>query len=232
MNIKKTTGKITKIKDLSSTARDIEIELFEPIDFIAGSFVNIFMDIDGEKVRRAYSISSSDAEKNKINISVRLTIGGKMTPEFWKKNILGSEIEVMSPLGLNTADKMLSRKKYLFGFGIGAGVIKSLLDHFERDKNTKEIFVVLGHKSESEDLYRKYFTEVAEQSNKTKIKHIFSRPENKDSIKGYIQDHLAEYVFSNSDIYVCGQEKACEQLIEKIKLTKPKNIKTFVEGFH
>ena len=232
MNIKKTTGKITKIIDLSPTAKDIEIELESPINFIAGNFVNIFMNICGENIRRAYSISSTDTIQDKINISVRLAKNGKMTPEFWKENILGSEIELMGPLGLNVADKMLSTRKYLFGFGIGAGVIKSLLDHFEKNKNTKEIFVILGHRNETENLYMEYFEEIKKNSNKINIDYVFSRPELENNKKGYIQDYIDEYDFSDSDIYICGQEKACEQLMERIKSTKPNNIKIFIEGFH
>lgn len=232
MNIKKTTGKITRITELSPTARDVEITLHETINFIAGSFVNIFMKIDEEKVRRAYSISSVSDDQNKINISVRLNPNGKMTPKFWKENILNSEIELMGPLGLNTADKMNSRKKYLFGFGIGAGVIKSLLNHFEKDKNTDEIFVILGHRSEKENIHQNYFDQIKNNSNKTKVEYIFSNPENDKSKKGYIQDYLDQYDFSNSDVYVCGQEKACQQLIDKIMTKEPHNIKTFIEGFH
>jgi len=232
MNIITTTGTITKITELSPTAREIEIKLARPLQFIPGSFVNIFMNIDGVKTRRAYSISSTDQEQNIISVAIRLTINGKMTPLFWNDAIIGSDIELMGPLGINTADKMQSKKKFLVGFGIGSGVIKSLLDHFSRDTKTEEIFVLLGHRSEQENLYKDDFEKMAKASNKIKIDYILSRPEKKERKKGYVQDHISEYDFSNSDIYLCGQEKACNELLEKINSAKPTNIKTFVEAFH
>ena len=116
--IKKTLGTDLEINNLSKTVKEIKFSLPEPFDFIAGSFVNIFIDIMGEKVRRAYSISSSDKDNKSFAISIRLKPDGKMSKEFWDKNLIGEKIELMGPLGLNTADKMKQSKIYLFGFGI------------------------------------------------------------------------------------------------------------------
>jgi ferredoxin-NADP reductase len=46
--IKRLTGVITKYKDLSPTAREITLKLSEPIDFTAGSFVNVFLEKEGK----------------------------------------------------------------------------------------------------------------------------------------------------------------------------------------
>ena len=148
MNIKKFTGEITKTIDLSKTAKEISIKLSEPIDFHSGSFVNVFFDINGEKVRRAYSISSASSEHNYISISVRLSPKGAITPIFWKGDMIGKKIEMMGPLGLNTVDKMNHDKVYLFAFGIGVGVVKSIADYFSNIKKIKSLVIVTGSRSE------------------------------------------------------------------------------------
>lgn len=233
MKIKKLKGIITKTLDLSPTAKDIEIKLSEEMPFEPGSFVNIFMDINSEKIRRAYSVSSSNKNTQTINISVRLTPEGKMSPEFWKKEVLGKEIEIMGPLGLNTANKMLSGKKYLFGFGIGAGVIKSLAEHFTHDKTTKELIIYFGQRFDNEILYKDFFDNLKHNFEKVIVKYVISKPSLDSAfLEGYIQDNIDQHNFDNCDIYVCGQEKACEQLIEKIKLKNPNNCHYFIEGFH
>ena len=43
MKIKKFTGKITKIIDLSPTAKEVIIRTSVPVDFIPGSFLNVFI---------------------------------------------------------------------------------------------------------------------------------------------------------------------------------------------
>jgi ferredoxin-NADP reductase len=70
MKIIKTSGKIIEIKKLTSTAMEITFSLEDEIDFLPGAFVNIFFNIEGEKNRRAYSISSDYKNKKEIKISV------------------------------------------------------------------------------------------------------------------------------------------------------------------
>jgi NAD(P)H-flavin reductase len=233
MNIKRTFGTIKKITDLSPTAKEILINLDTPLDFTAGSFVNVFMNIDGEKVRRAYSISSDYAEQRKISIAMRLSPNGKMSPLFWENDLTGEKIELMGPLGLNTAEKMNSSKIYFFAFGVGAGVVKSLAHHFSCSSQAKDITIMTGSRSEDEILYKHYFDELAEKNKKVKITYVVSQSSETTSFKkGYIQDHIDGLDFSKSDVYVCGQESACNELVEKIKTTAPIECNFFIEGFH
>lgn len=231
MNIKKFTGKIIRVTDISPTAKEITIKLSEPLNFMAGSFVNVFMDIDGQKVRRAYSISSAPEERGFITLTIRLTPDGTMTPLFWKQDMVGQELELMGPLGLNTADKMKNKKIYLFAFGVGAGVVKSLAGYFvDLDK---EIVIVTGSRNEDEILYKDYFDGLAAKSKRVSVRHVVSKPKQESTLlKGYIQDHLDGFDFNNSDVYVCGQEAACNDLVSKIKLTEPTNCSFLIEGFH
>ncbi|MFA5299194.1 MAG: FAD-binding oxidoreductase [Lutibacter sp.] len=241
MAIKKLSGTITKITDLTETSKEVEISLPENLDFIPGAFVNFFMDIGGEKVRRAYSISSSNSEQNKITVSIRLSPNGKMTPLFWQNDLTDTQVELMGPLGLNTADKMRSAKIYLFGFGIGAGVVKSLADYFVNKKDVEKVTIITGSRFENEIIYKDYFDNLAKAGGagsaggpeKVSVDYIISRPaENSPFKKGYIQNHLENFDFNNSDVYVCGQESACNELIEKVKASNPTDCQFFIEGFH
>jgi ring-1,2-phenylacetyl-CoA epoxidase subunit PaaE len=233
MSVKKTFGVISEIIDLTLTSKEIKIILDEELDFIPGHFVNIFMDVDGEKIRRAYSISSSKNNQKEITISMRLSSQGKMTPIFWNKNLIGEKIEIMGPLGLNTVDKMNRPNVYLFAFGIGAGVVKSLADYFCHRDDTKSLIILTGSRFENEIIYKEYFDDLAKQYSKVKSIYVVSRPENNSSFKkGYIQDHVDDFDFNHSDIYICGQESACNALIQKIKDIKPEDCDFFVESFH
>ena len=233
MSIKKTAGTITKITDLSTTAKEISIALDTPIDFTAGCFVNIFMNIGGEKVRRAYSISSDDTDQKNIAIAMRLSLGGKMSPLFWEKDYVGEKIELMGPLGLNTAEKMKHKKIYLFAFGVGAGVVKSLANHFGNSEYVEAITIMTGSRTEDEILYKEYFDQLAGSNKKVQVSYVVSKPKNESLFKkGYVQNHLDGLDFNESDVYVCGQESACAELVQKVKDTAPTDCQFFVEGFH
>ncbi|MFA5934537.1 MAG: FAD-binding oxidoreductase [Candidatus Paceibacterota bacterium] len=233
MGVKKTFGKIIEIVDLSKTAKEIKVKLEEPINFIAGSFINIFLDIDGEKVRRAYSISSSDQEQNIISFSMRLIPKGRITSVFWNRNMLDERIEIMGPLGLNTAEKMNNKKIYLFAFGIGAGVVKSLANHFYNKDKTEDLMIMTGSRFEDEIIHKKYFDNLARTNKKVKVSHIVSRTQEGSLFKkGYVQDYVNDLSFDDSDVYVCGQKSACNDLIQKIREKKPVNCNFFIEGFN
>lgn len=231
--IKKLTGLITVVTDLSSTARDVTIKLSEPMDFIAGSFVNLFIEKAGVKLRRAFSIASSDKNRNEITLAIRLNPAGAVTPLFWQPDIVGTNIELMGPLGLNTADKMTKDKVFLFGFGIGAGVVKSLADHFVEKENIKSLVIMTGSRSVDEVLYENYFDSVAKEHPHVSIKYVTAKESSSAKyLVGYIQHHLVNYNFDNSDVYVCGQVVACDGLVATVKQQSPSNCTFLVEGFH
>ncbi|MFZ2253334.1 MAG: FAD-dependent oxidoreductase [Minisyncoccia bacterium] len=233
MSFKKTTGTISHITDLSKTAKDITLTLDEQINFIAGHFVNIFMDIDGEKVRRAFSISSSDTDQNSITLSIRESLKGVMSPLFWKSDLTGTTIELMGPLGVNTADKMHAPNAYLFAYGVGAGVVKSVLDHVIASGHATKVVVMTGSRSADEILHKEYFDSMAEQYPHIEVRHVISQPEEVSGFrKGYIQDHIDGIDFNNADVYACGQEVACNSLLEKIRVQNPENCNFFIEAFH
>jgi len=233
MNIKKFKGEIIKVIDLSKTAKEIEIKLSEPTDFLPGSFVNLFIDINGETIRRAYSISSSSLSHNTLKLSIRLSLTGVMTQFLWSDNLIGKEVTLMGPLGLNTVDKMKHDKIYLFAFGIGVGVVKSIADYFVNIKKVKNLTIYTGSRSENEIIYKEYFDKLSQDFDNVVVKYIVSSPiEGSTILKGYIQDYIDNLDFNNADIYVCGQEKACNDLIKKINSINPKDCNFYIEGFH
>jgi len=230
--IKQMSSVIKSIRDLSPTAREVTLTLTDDMSFMAGSFVNMFIMKNGEKLRRAFSISSSEASTKEITLSIRHNPSGAVTPLFWQDDIVGTKVDLMGPLGLNTADKMQSGKIFLFGFGIGAGVIKSLAEHFVHRPTTTNLTIVTGNRSESELLHKDYFDTLAKNNKNVTIEYVVSE---KSQIKypvGYIQNYVSQYDFNNADVYICGQTVACEALKQTINMTKPNNCRFFIEDFH
>ncbi len=232
MKISKTLGTVTGVVDLTASAREVQIQLQDEIDVVSGSFINIFFEINGEKIRRAYSISSDPKEKKNICLSIRKKTDGTISPYFWNEKIIGTTFEVMGPLGLNTYDKLSKEKLFLVGFGIGVSVIKSILHSALSDESVKEIHIITASRDESEILYKEFFN--ADTSNKIKsVKNVLSQPINKDYLyTGYVLDHIKQYDFNNADIYICGMEIACESLKKEIENKECSNSDFFIEGFH
>jgi NAD(P)H-flavin reductase len=158
---------------------------------------------------------------------------GKLTPIFWNKDLTGTTFDLMGPLGLNTADKMHHSTIYLFGFGVGAGVIRSLAEYFKDREDIQRLTIVTGSRTEDDIIHKQDFDRLPEISPKIKVSYVVSTPpENSSLLKGYIQHHIDHLDFNHADVFVCGLQIACEELVEKIKAKKPNDCSFFIEGFH
>jgi len=232
MHIIKT--KVSKIKDLSPTAREITFHLKEDFDFKAGQFINIFEKINKEKVRRAYSLSSDPKNKKEITISVRRKKDGFLSKTFWDYDILEKEFQIMGPLGKNTSDKITHSKVFIFGFGIGVSAIKSVLSDLLHRDDIKEIYLATGSFNEEEIIYKDFFEKIKKEFSEKFIKtrYVLSNPMDKNySYIGYIQKYINDFDFNNSNIYICGQNIACESLKKEIEEKKPKDFNFTIESF-
>ncbi|MCF7815894.1 MAG: FAD-dependent oxidoreductase [Candidatus Pacebacteria bacterium] len=210
MNIQTIHGVIDKITDLSPTAKEITIELDSPLTFLAGAFVNLFLEDGGEKIRRAFSISSDAGTKDSLTLSIRESLQGRMSPLFWKQDMLGKSVKVMGPLGKNTADKMRGTKIFLFGFGIGVGVVKSLAAHFANRPDIESITISTGSHNNEDVMYQEYFKILSEKDARIQVRHVVSQNDGTTHFPvGYIQNYIDDMDFNNSNVYVCGQEIAC-----------------------
>lgn len=230
--IKQMLGTITTITELSPTAREYTITPEQPFNFIAGAFVNVFVEHEGKTIRRAFSMSSSDQDSTSFNLTIRLSLKGELTPILWDEDFSGKSVKLMGPLGLNTADKMISKKVYLFGFGVGVGVIKSLADHIAKRPDLESLTIVTGNRSIDEILHKDYFDTLAASNSKVKVAYVLSDTTQTQYPVGYIQQHVGAYDFDDADIYMCGQEVACTALETTIKEKGPKDHTFFIEAFH
>lgn len=231
-NIKQINGTISNVRDLSPTAREYTITPSELLPFAAGAFVNVFVEHNGKTIRRAFSMSSSDTEEQSFTLSIRFSPDGELTPILWSKDFTGETVKLMGPLGLNTVDKMNSKKVFLFGFGVGAGVVKSIAETIAKRSELGSLVIVTGNRSVEEILHKDYFDELVNSNIRVTVRYVVSDKNQTEYPTGYIQENISEYDFNDSDIYMCGQGIACTALETAIKATVPQNSHFFVEDFH
>lgn len=234
MTIQKRIGAITAITDLSPTAREVITTLVENgLPCPAGSFVNMFMNVAGVNVRRAFSVVATDPDRKTLTLSIRRSINGTMTPEFWKSDIIGRRVEIMGPMGANTSDKFTQPHVFLFAFGIGAGVIKAIAADVLMRPHVTKLTIVTGSRNEEDIIYRSYFDSLAREYAHVHVRYVVSDPiDPAYPFVGYIQQHVSDQCFQDADIYLCGQEAACAALIATINATEPRNCMFFIEAFH
>ncbi len=232
MNLVNTKAKIAEVIDLSPTSRELTIVPKKTFDFVPGMFVNIFIEHGGKKIRRAYSISSDPAQKDSFSISARLLPAGEMSPIFWAEDIVGKEITVMGPMGFNTLEKITKDRVFLFAFGIGASVIKSIAHELSKRENIQKFCIVTGNRNEREMIYKEFFEGLTKENKNIFVRHVLSRPDNPNyEFTGHVPDFIRDLDFSNSSVYACGSTKACEALKQKIESMNPVDTEIVLEAF-
>lgn len=232
--IKKIGGRIAGVADLSPTAREVWVALDGDLPFDPGAFVNVFAEVGGETLRRAYTISSDGADPREIALTVRKVTGGRLSPIFWAPDAVGRAVEIMGPLGKNTASRMRGRKVRLFGFGVGVSAVKAMAHRFAGDPRCEDLAIATGSRAEDEVLYRDFFLRLraARPDAVREPRFVVSAPADAAyPRRGHLQDHLDGIDFDGADVLVCGQRAACDALVAAIESRAPRDLNLLVESF-
>lgn len=131
--------------DTSVISFDIPVELHESFKFRQGQHLTLKTSIDGEDIRRSYSLCSSPSE-NSWQVAVKQIPGGKFSTFVNNKLKAGDSLEVMKPSGTFGVNcNAESSKNYLF-FAAGSGItpiISMIKTHLEVEPgSTCKLFYV------------------------------------------------------------------------------------------
>ena len=125
------------VSDVSKETKDaVRVEFDWPeggMDYAPGQFLTLILPIDGEKVRRAYSLSTSPFLDEKPAVVVKRVVDG-LVSNYINDNVkVGDQIELMPPLGNFTPEISEDNERHLVlvsgGSGITPifGILKSVL---------------------------------------------------------------------------------------------------------
>ena len=122
-------------EDTSVITFEIPSDLKEIFKFRQGQHLTLKADIEGEDVRRSYSLCSSPIE-NQWKVAVKQIPGGKFSTYVNEELKNGDQIELMPPSGTFGVEvKPEEEKNYLF-FAAGSGVtpiLSMIKTHFSAD---------------------------------------------------------------------------------------------------
>jgi len=216
-------------EDTSVVTLNVPLHLQETFNFRQGQHLTLKADINGEDVRRSYSLCSSPIEK-KWQVAVKLIPGGKFSTHVNQEVKTGDLMEVMAPSGnFGVPVKPEMSKNYLF-FAAGSGitpVLSMVKAHLNAEPNaTCKLFYVnktaksIIFKEELEQLRNKYFGRFEIFYFLTKEKRDI------ELFNGRFDDEKMEVLTKTfidipdtSEVFLCGPEKmvnyVSEYLIDK-----------------
>ena len=152
-------------------------DLKEQFHYDAGQYLTLRFFIDGQDVRRAYSMSSSPMAEAPA-ISVKRVRGGLVSNHIADNLEPGVEVEVMPPQGrfVFQPDPEKRRDIYLIGAGSGITPLMSILRTVLDQEPKSNIYLLYGNRDENSIIFKEELDQLEERFNgQLHITHTLSR---------------------------------------------------------
>lgn len=218
--------------DCVSIAFEIPPELKEEYKFTQGQYLTLKLMMNGEELRRTYSICSSPLSESELRIASKRIKNGKVSNFLFEKLKPGDGIEVMTPMGsffapLNPAQP----KKYLmFAGGSGITPIFSILKTVLHAEPASKISLFYANRDERSIIFR-HQLDILEKYyyGRLEIFHILENPseKNENIFTGILTEEKTEELLkkytdikSINECFICGPPPMM------------KNIKSTLEKFN
>lgn len=223
-------------KDAVSILFNIPTELKPNYTFIAGQYLTIKLTLDGNEIRRAYSICSTP-ESGELRIAVKAVKGGEFSQFANSKLKAGDVLEVGKPEGRFVFEPQIERQKNYAAFVAGSGItpVMAILKSVLKSEPKSTFVLVYGNKSPEETIFYQELHELqSKYTGRLFVHYTFSQAQAEGSLFGRIEKSTVNFVLSNKHketvfdkYFLCGPEEMIT-LVTKILIGKnvaEKNIK-------
>ena len=233
---------ISKITHLTTSSVMITFEVPELLkkvfSFEAGEYLTLQQTINGQKVRRAYSICSG-VNEGELSVAVKRIPNGLFSTYATTQLKASDVLEVMPPMGsfVFFYDIFGNRDIMLFSAGSGVTPMMSIAKTALAKTNIKVVFVY-GNKSKEETLF---FDEIealrVQYPDRFFVHYAFSQEPWGDHYTGRINDRIVNELFTKykdfnwGRYYACGPTELVKNLREILLLRGIEKDRIFTELF-
>jgi ring-1,2-phenylacetyl-CoA epoxidase subunit PaaE len=232
---------IKETADCVSIEFDVPETLKEDFKYKQGQNINIKTTLNGEEVRRTYSLCTSPQE-NKLKVAVKKVNGGLFSVYANEQLKKGDVLEVMTPLGKFNTPLDESHKKNYLAFAAGSGItpIISIIKTTLATEPQSSFTLVYGNKSRSSIIF---FEELEGLKNKYMERftliHILSREKTDAAINfGRITKDKCSHLFEKlvdlqhaDEFFLCGPQQMIVEVQEFLEAHNVKEKKIHFELF-
>ena len=199
-----------------SVAFEVPNALQAQFTFASGQYLTFKTTIDGEELRRSYSLCSAPHE-NEWRVAIKQIPNGKFSSYANETLQIGTTLEVMAPMGNVKFEPNPSAQNHYVLFAAGSGVtpIFSILKTILQAEPLSGVTLFYGNKGFAEVIFREELEAIKNRFlNRLNLVHIFSRenigvPLLKGRIDAARTKDLLRAFFKNQTIngaYICGPQ--------------------------
>ncbi len=221
------------VKDIIVETRDAISIIFEnpdnKITYKPGQFLSLIFKIDGEDIRRSYSLSTSPYSDTDLGVTVKRVDQGKISNYINEKIKPGDLIEAMEPKGNFTIDINPEAKRHVVLFAGGSGItpLFSIGKSVLLKEPGSQVTLIYQNRNEESIIYKGIIDQYLSKFPNFRVTHILSQPTEgwagmKGRISGQDVQNLMQEIAKEKNIepvfYLCGPHDMMDTIIDQLTL--------------
>ncbi len=222
--------------DAVSIAFDIPLAIQHEYQFKQGQYITVKLTVNGEELRRSYSICTSPYSEKELRVAVKEVKDGRASTLMNRTWKVGDAVEVMTPMGNFSSILSGNNKKHYVLFAGGSGItpmmsiLKSVL-YIEKQSN---VTLVYANRDEDSVIFKTEIEKiVSENADRVKVLNVYDNPKTQvsDLQKGLLSVDRVKAIVENyggvnaDEYFICGPGPMMENIkqgLEDLKIAKEK----------
>lgn len=188
-----------------------------------GQHIAIRHEFDGKQLARSYTPTSSNKDTGRLELTIKIYEGGKLTPWLSKLNI-GDTVDIRGPKGEMKYHKNLVKELGMIAGGTGLTPMFQIIRRICEDpRDDTKTTLIYANKTEGDILLKKELDEFVEKYDQFKVHYVLSNPpEGWKGQKGrvnrqMIDEYLPAPAGMDSKVLVCGPDPMMESMVDILK---------------
>jgi len=222
-----------RVKQVIRETKDaVTLVFHKPSDirtYKPGQFLTFLLNVNGENLRRSYSLSSSPDTDTDLAVTVKVVLNGKASNYLCSSVKPGDFLDVQAPAGVFTLEKAQSDQLILVGAGSGITPLMGILKTALASKKFKKIVLVFGNRDEDHIIFFQELDALASYHDSLfDLHHVLSQP--KGSVAHSHTGRISKSVLikmleeskgldiKNADIFTCGPEGMMQEVFKAAEI--------------
>jgi len=215
--------------------------LAEPFRFAAGQHLTLRADIEGQDVRRSYSICSG-VEDGKLRIAVKRNPGGVFSA--WANEMLkaGDALDVLPPLGHFNVPLAAGNRKHYAAFAAGSGItpLLSIIKTTLATEPQSRFTLFYGNRASGTVMFKEELAALKDTYlTRFNLVHVLSREaQDIELLHGRIDRAKADALLTHwldldhvDAVFVCGPDGMMQAVAEALKARDYPDARVKIERF-
>jgi ring-1,2-phenylacetyl-CoA epoxidase subunit PaaE len=194
--------------------------------YVAGQYLTLRATIDGEEVRRSYSICTAP-EQNDLRVCIKLMPEGVFSGWVRERLRVGDVLEVMTPGGRFALPPATGRPRTIVAFAAGSGItpVMAILRSVLSNEAEGRFFLFYGNRSRADIIFREALEDLKDRYlTRLSVFHVLSR-EQQDvaALNGHLDAAKVRLLLRHvvpaaavDHVLVCGPQPMIEELVEAL----------------